>query len=130
MRVIVLIIVLYYNMYKSVIIILKMHNYQLRATNILQALNHQNYRDWKWRFHFQNSGSKLSMMVFTCTILLQNLYEDSSLLIKRKLSLCCSLHDMLDCNNADYNFLKKNVTRDETWVYSYDLEKKSHLSEK
>jgi hypothetical protein len=32
--------------------------------------------------------------------------------------------ELVVCANADENFLKNTVTRDETWVYGYDIETK------
>jgi hypothetical protein len=36
--------------------------------------------------------------------------------------------DLVNCANADDNFLKNFITDDETWVYFCDIATKSHFS--
>lgn len=54
--------------------------------------------------------------------------------IYQKENRLCVINNMLECNNVDYDFMKKIITGDGTWVSDYlgtvISDKTSHLNEK
>ena len=132
---------------KRGIVILKMEKHQFRARTVWQALNQQKPQTIEkvrqlamedCRIIIREIESEVGFSIGSVqSILTDNfcLHRTAKKFVPRlitpdqKENHLCVACDMLQCNNANLDFMKKIITEDEFWVYGLILRQgHSHLS--